>query len=188
MSLEPCQSIRSRSNAKISHGRSANILAALQPIVCVLLLLSADSALGQGQPALATDPYAPTPTLVIGFMGGFVHSDDLRHSEAQLAQRLEESYGDHVRVELFENRQRAQARKSIVDWVNRLEAARITGEGIQQPRILLFGHSWGGSAVVYLARDLEREGIPVTLTIQVDSVRKHGQDDSVIPGQCCRGD
>jgi hypothetical protein len=28
---------------------------------------------------------------------------------------------------------------------------------------------------------LENSSIPITLTIQVDSVRKHGQDDSVIP-------
>ena len=114
-------------------------------------------------------------------MGGFVHSDDLRHSEAQLAQRLNESYGDRVVVEMFENRQRAQARESIIEWVSRLEAARMTGKAIPQPRIILFGHSWGGSAVVCLARELEREGIPVSLTIQVDSVRKHGEDDSVIP-------
>ncbi len=79
------------------------------------------------------------------------------------------------------NRQRTQARESIIDWVRRLEAARITSEAIPQPRIILFGHSWGASAVVYLARELECEGIPVTLTIQVDSVRKHGEDDSVIP-------
>jgi len=170
-----------RSNGKINRGRCANTLAVLQPIVCILLLLSADSALAQGQLSLATDPHTPAPTLVIGFMGGFVHSDDLRHSEAQLAQRLDESYGDRVLVEMFENRQRTQARGSIIHWVRRLEAARITGEAIPQPRIILFGHSWGASAVVYLARELEREGIPVTLTIQVDSVRKHGEDDSVIP-------
>ncbi len=170
-----------RSNGKINSGRCTNTLAVLQSIVCILLVLSTGSALAQGQLALATDSHTPAPTLVIGFMGGFVHSDDLRHSEAQLAQRLEESYGDHVLVEMFENRHRAQARESIVDWVNRLEAARITGEAIPQPRINLFGHSWGASAVVYLARELEREGIPVALTIQVDSVRKHGEDDSVIP-------
>jgi hypothetical protein len=50
-----------------------------------------------------------------------------------------------------------------------------------EPRIILFGHSWGASAVVYLARELEQEDIPVALTIQVDSVRRHSEDDSVIP-------
>ena len=59
-------------------------------------------------------------------------------------------------------------------WFNAVSDGR-------EPRIMLFGHSWGASAVVYLARELEKDGIPVALTIQVDSVAKHGQDDSVIP-------
>ena len=33
-----------------------------------------------------------------------------------------------------------------------------------------------------LARELEKDGIPVLLTIQVDSVAKIGEDDTVIPG------
>jgi hypothetical protein len=53
--------------------------------------------------------------------------------------------------------------------------------GAPRPRIILFGHSWGASALVYLARELGRDGVPVALTVQVDSVRKHGEDDSVIP-------
>lgn len=132
-------------NAKINRGRSANVLAVLHPIVCVLLLLSAESALGQDRLAVASDPHGTPPTLVIGFMGGFVHSDDLRHSEAQLAQRLDKSYGDRVLVEMFENRQRARARDSIIDWLTRLEAARVPGEEKVEPRIILFGHSWGAS-------------------------------------------
>ncbi|MBV9180495.1 MAG: hypothetical protein JO356_04220, partial [Acidobacteria bacterium] len=48
-------------------------------------------------------------------------------------------------------------------------------------RVILFGHSWGASAAIYLARELERDGVPVSLTIQVDSIAKHGRDDSVIP-------
>jgi hypothetical protein len=37
------------------------------------------------------------------------------------------------------------------------------------------------------AHELEREGIPVVLTIQVDSVRKNGEDDSGIPGNVVEG-
>jgi len=48
-------------------------------------------------------------------------------------------------------------------------------------RILLFGHSWGASAVVRLARKLDRAGIPVALTIQVDSVAKPFSNDVIIP-------
>jgi pimeloyl-ACP methyl ester carboxylesterase len=47
--------------------------------------------------------------------------------------------------------------------------------------IMLIGHSWGGSAAVLLARELNRVGIPVMLTVQVDSVAKLWQTDAVIP-------
>jgi pimeloyl-ACP methyl ester carboxylesterase len=45
-------------------------------------------------------------------------------------------------------------------------------------RIILYGQSLGGGAVVNLARKLQTLGIPVLLTVQVDSV---GLSDSVIP-------
>ena len=118
------------------------------------------------------------PTLVIGFVGGLVHRDDLRHSEVQLARRLQKTYCGRVAVEVFTNRQREQARVAIIEWLN---SVGPLSDETPQPPIILFGHSWGASAVVYLARELEQDGIPVSLTIQVDSVRKHGQDDSIIP-------
>jgi pimeloyl-ACP methyl ester carboxylesterase len=86
-----------------------------------------------------------------------------------------------VKVQIFENRRRTQAKKVIVRWLNGLDYRSGAGEQTRQPKIVLFGHSWGASAVVYLARELDRESVPVALTVQVDSVRKHGDDDSVIP-------
>lgn len=41
--------------------------------------------------------------------------------------------------------------------------------------------SWGGSETVALARELEKDHIPVLLTIQVDSVAKIKQNDALIP-------
>jgi hypothetical protein len=153
-------------------------------IAGALLLLSpsyagaetAQPSADESQASLADDN--TMPTLVIGFVGGFVHRDDLRHSEVQLARRLQETYPGLVKVEVFRNRQREQARVAIIEWLNSVEPS---SDETHQPRIILFGHSWGASAVVYLAGQLERNGIPVALTIQVDSVRKHGQDDSIIP-------
>lgn len=124
---------------------------------------------------------APALTLVVGFVGGFVHTDDSRHSEVQLSRRLQAKYGSGVQVEVFKNRDKEKARKAILNWFNLLEVASATTNQRPEASLILFGHSWGGSAVIYLARELEKEGVPVTLTIQVDSVRKHGQDDSVIP-------
>ena len=153
-------------------------------LLAALLFLNSSNAIAQrvevadAKIADATVEHAPA-TLVVGFVGGYVHSDDRRHSEVQLARKLKERYGDRVKVEVFKNRERDQARKAILELVNGLAAGRSLSP--QQPRIILFGHSWGASALVYLARELERDGVPVALTIQVDSVRKHQQDDSVIP-------
>ncbi len=41
--------------------------------------------------------------------------------------------------------------------------------------------SWGASETVTLARRLERDGVPVLLTIQVDSIAKIGENDELIP-------
>jgi len=165
-------------NTSRRHTKQLTLRAVLLPIVGFsLLLFHANAVMAQTDSPAATGA-SNAPTLVIGFMGGFVHSDDLRHSEAQLAQRLQRNYGDRIQVEMFENRQRAKAHEQIIEWLGGLEG---TGEQMPQPHIILFGHSWGASAVVYLARELERDAVPVALTVQVDSVRKHGKDDSLIP-------
>jgi hypothetical protein len=57
----------------------------------------------------------------------------------------------------------------------------LSSDEKQKARIILFGHSWGASETVTLARKLEQDGVPVLLTIQVDSVAKIGQNDQVIP-------
>ena len=152
-------------------------------LVAVLVCLNSHRAIAQAtegstsQAKTTAVTVENTPILVIGFVGGYVHSDDLRHSEVQLARKIGAAYGDRVKVDVFKNRQKSKARMAVVGWVNAFK----TQTGASQPRIILFGHSWGASALVYLARELEREGVPVALTIQVDSVRKHHQDDSVIP-------
>ncbi len=140
------------------------------------------SALYAFQESLApnSDSADASPTLVIGFVGGFVHSDDRRHSEVQIARQIQATYGNDVQIRLFENRRRAQAHKLVLDWLKAGDG-KLTDEEKRSARLILFGHSWGASAVVSLARELQQDGIPVLLTIQVDSVTKNGEDDSVIP-------
>jgi pimeloyl-ACP methyl ester carboxylesterase len=57
-----------------------------------------------------------------------------------------------------------------------------TAEEKRAARVILYGHSWGASAALLLARQLQTSGVPVVLTVQVDSVAKLGQDDALIPG------
>ncbi|HXW90306.1 MAG TPA: hypothetical protein VEK33_07145 [Terriglobales bacterium] len=149
-------------------------------LACTSLLFSANQAPAQTHISKAAET-EPASALVMAFVGGFVHSDDLRHPEVRLAQRLQAASGDGVQVRVFKNRERGKAHKTIVEWLNGFKTSTETGKKRPVPRIILFGHSWGASAVVYLARELERDGIPVSLTILVDSVRRSGEDDSVIP-------
>jgi hypothetical protein len=155
--------------------RFSRVLVVIQVLGCPLILRGTDTPSVQNmfQPPSKGEPAC---TLVVGFVGGLVQSNDLRHSEVQIARQLQTTYGHAIQVEVFRNQQRIHAHRLVVAWFNAV-SQRIE----PKPRIILFGHSWGASAVVYLARELARDGIPVALTIQVDSVRKNGQDDSVIP-------
>jgi hypothetical protein len=47
----------------------------------------------------------------------------------------------------------------------------------------VYGQSFGGAAVVKLARQLQKMGVPVFLTVQVDSV---GRGDGIIPSNVLR--
>jgi hypothetical protein len=146
----------------------------------ILILGAMPSALAEAPPSVAAGS-GTAPVLIVGFMGGFVHANDFRHSEAQIALRLAKAYGDRVQIQVFENRQRAKAHQWILGRLAATQNASAVTEDPSKVRIFLFGHSWGASAAVYLARQLERDRVPVSLTVQVDSISKNGRDDSVIP-------
>ena len=148
-------------------------------IIGAASFLSPQNLMAQTQPVASKDSRPPS-AIVIGFVGGRVHSDDPRRPEVHIARHLRATYGDSVRVEVFQNRQREQAHKFILNWLGAGEDGRHS-EGKRRVTIILVGHSWGGSTVVSLARELERDGIPVSLTVQVDSISKHGENDSLIP-------
>src|SRR5229473_1358855 len=130
---------------------AALFLTIIQVLICSAVLLSSHHAVAQTQLPASTESEA-SPALVIGFVGGFVHSDDLRHAEVQLAQQIQATYGTGVQVQIFENRRTASAHKLILDWLSREGNGELTEEK-RSPSIILFGHSWGASAVVSLARE-----------------------------------
>jgi hypothetical protein len=126
--------------------------------------------------------YQPdTPNIVIGFVGGFVSHDNPHHGPVQLAERVREALPAGTYVRVFENRHRKQAYSAVLHLLDSNQDGALSSEEKSRARIVLFGQSWGASAVVLLARDLRRMGVPVLLTVQVDSVAKLWQNDSVIP-------
>jgi len=140
--------------------------------------------------ATATKPIssgtAANSAIVIGFVGGFVHGDDTRHAEVQLAEKLRAGYSDRVHVRIFENHRRDDAYDAVMKWLDSDGNGGISDSERREARIILYGHSWGASAVIALARKLQKQQIPVLLTIQVDSITKPGEDDRVIPANVAR--
>ena len=124
----------------------------------------------------------PTPSyIIVGFVGGFVRHDNSRHGPVKFAERIRGSVPADSYIQVFENRHRKTAYKTILRLLDSDRDGALTDAEKEQAHIILYGQSWGGSAVVLLARELRRVGIPVLLTVQVDSVAKPWQSDRVIP-------
>jgi pimeloyl-ACP methyl ester carboxylesterase len=121
------------------------------------------------------------PNIVIGFVGGFVRHDNQHHGPVQAAQQIQRSFPKDTYVRIFENRRRKRAYDTVVRLLDTNHDGILSAEEKARARIILFGHSWGASAAVMLARDLRRLGVPVLLTVQIDSVAKAWQNDSIIP-------
>jgi len=130
---------------------------------------------------LGAEDIALSNVIVIGFVGGFVRHDDVRHTEVGFAGLLRERYPSVVRAEVFSNHDGKNALRRVVQLLDTNRDGVLTAGEKEQANIIIYGHSWGGSQAVTLARQLGRLGIPVLLTIQVDSVHKPGHDDAVIP-------
>jgi hypothetical protein len=121
------------------------------------------------------------PVIVIGFVGGFIAHDNLVHSEVQLAARLRKEYPIGVDVETFESYRGKRAHGEILKLLDTNHKGTLTAEEKQNARIIIYGHSWGGSESISLARALQKDGIPVLLTVQVDSISRFGRNDTTIP-------
>jgi hypothetical protein len=119
--------------------------------------------------------------IVIGFMGGFVHRDDPHHPEVRLIQELREEYPTGTYFGLFENSNVDEAYRVVAQQLSVRQGKPRSESDTRNKTILLFGHSWGASAVVRLARKLDRTGVPVALTVQVDSVARPFSNDAIIP-------
>jgi hypothetical protein len=185
----PCVTIGNYFSATLPWRESSDALGALRVprfarfrILAVILITIAATiplrAAGDG----AVSSNLPIPSyILIGFAGGFVRHDNPQHGPVKLAQKLQNKLPSGTSVQVFENRHRKAAYKTILHLLDSNHDGSLSDPEKAQAHIILFGHSWGASAAVQLSRDLNRVGIPVLLTVQVDSVAKPWQDDRVIP-------
>jgi len=123
----------------------------------------------------------PRHLIVIGFMGGRIKGDNFVHMEARMAKELQQRYPLVVHAAVFANHDGHIALRTVLDLLDKNKDGRLSAEEKAAARIVIFGHSWGASETIALARRLNKLSIPVLLTVQVDSVQKSHQNDGSIP-------
>lgn len=127
------------------------------------------------------DLAVPTPiprnsTLVVGFLGGFERWDDEHHSVRRLVLKLRKKKG--IFAESIANHNQKLAVALIRRALDTNHDGKLDASEKARAHVILFGQSWGGGATINVARELDRLGVPVLLTVQVDSV---GLRDAVVP-------
>ncbi|GIU75679.1 MAG: hypothetical protein KatS3mg004_2766 [Bryobacteraceae bacterium] len=135
-----------------------------------------------------SDWSAPIPLprgsmLVVGFLGAWERWDDDRRSVRRLALRLRERNVPGLFVETAGNHDRRLVKRLLIESLDYNGDGRISADEASSVALVFYGQSFGGAAAVYLARDLARYGVPVRLTVQVDSV---GRRDHIIPANVAR--
>jgi hypothetical protein len=127
----------------------------------------------------------PTPieenqTLILGFLGGRENWDESSRGVRQLAMKIDSMNLADVHIETLENRKRDLAMELILNSFDSNQDGYLDERERGSARLIMFGHSLGGAAVIKLSNNLRDLGIPVLLTVQIDSVG-FTYDDHVIP-------
>jgi hypothetical protein len=154
---------------------TSSLFIATLPIALVATLIGRREIFHHpGSPARTAQPQV----LILGFMGGRNKPDDARYGVGRFAKRVREMHLPCVHVETVANADRARALELVHSAFDRNHDGQIDANERDSTRLILYGQSFGGAAVVQFARQLKAAGIPVMLTVQVDAV---GRDDDVIP-------
>lgn len=160
---------------------------AIISIVCTLTTAVAPVLRAEGPapadfaPAVARSASSRPLRLIVGFMGGRVRANNLLHMEATVAQDLRDRNGKDLKVLVFANHDGGAALRTVLNLIDCNGDHTISDAERHSVDIAIYGHSWGASEAINLARSLQKERIPVALTVQVDSVQKPGEDDADIP-------
>ena len=123
-------------------------------------------------------PLEKNEILIIGLNGGREPWNNEQHCVRRLALKLRSMNLPGIHIETIENNKRSLAIALITKALDRDRNGKLDPEEVTSARLILYGQSFGAAGVIKLARQLKRIGVPVMLTVQVDSV---GRDDAVIP-------
>ncbi len=122
---------------------------------------------------------APCQTMVVGFVGGMRSPDDQKQGVVQIGNRLRNPQQPALQVKIYRHWFWRNAYKSIYQRFDLNRDKKLSPQELDRaPKLVIYGHSFGGWAVIKLTRKLAKAGIPVELTVQIDTV---GIGDEVVP-------
>lgn len=123
-------------------------------------------------------PVPPHSTIIIGMLGGIERHGSITRPVNVVAAHLRSMDIPNVFLETVKHSRGKLAYRLIREALDYDKNGRLDENERSSARIILYGHSMGAAAVVKLATKLERIGVPVQLTVQVDSI---GTGDRYIP-------
>ncbi len=150
------------------------------------VLLGGGCAVFQHQKYDSLSAKTPLPAdsyLIIGFMAGREPWNEYNRPIGNFVRKLRAMNLPNVQAETIENSKMDIAMRLVREAYDRNRDGRLDEQERASVRLILYGHSLGGTTVVEFARLLKKEGIPVLLTAQIDSP---GATDGVIPSNVVR--
>ncbi len=116
---------------------------------------------------------APTTrnVIIVGFVGGFVSVKDSKHPEVQFAAYLRDRYPS-IHVQVFGNHQGRKALHTVVHVLDTDHDGTLSSIEKNHATVIIYGQSWGATETLVFARQLAQLGVPVALTIQIDTIGK----------------
>jgi hypothetical protein len=151
-------------------------------LVLAPAMFSAPGAAQVSVPRVQVPPVgsAGGKVIIIGFVGGFVSQDDAKHPEVQFAAYLRHRY-PLIDAVVFGNHHERKALHEVVGMLDSDGDGVLTADEKRELTIVIYGHSWGAAETVTFAQALGQMGIPVALTIQIDTIAKPGSKAGIIP-------
>ena len=163
-----------------------------KPLIFSLAVLGVLTILGANGDLRAKQKYSDFTTvtplaegewLIIGFPGGREKWNNPEQIVVRLAGRMRARNLRGTHIEVVENKHRKLAIELVRNALDRNRNGQLEPEERNSARVILYGQSMGGAAVVKAARELDALGVPVQLTVQIDSV---GVGDGRIPANVAR--
>src|SRR4051812_12362059 len=117
-------------------------------LIAVILLTPADS-----RAQASINKSATGKVIVIGFVGGLRSPEDTTQGVVQIRNRLKNIGCDDLQVNTYSHFHWGKAYKNIFQAIDSDHSGDLSDAELRQaPKLIIFGHSLGGWAVIKLAK------------------------------------